>query len=128
MCIRDSRAPAPADGRRTVAPPRLHPRGRRRHARRPLLGVAGRAATSRGGDRRPSRLARLACTVRVLVVNAGASSLKLRLLDGDDELDGARDLALNHGNIDDEELHAALAGIDRADAVSYTHLTLPTIL
>jgi acetate kinase len=57
--------------------------------------------------------------VRVLVVNAGASSLKLRLLDGDDELDGARDLALNHGNIDDEELQAALAGIDRADAIGH---------
>jgi acetate kinase len=57
--------------------------------------------------------------VRVLVVNAGSSSLKLRLLDGDDELDGARDLALNHGNIDDEELHGALAGMDRADAIGH---------
>lgn len=57
--------------------------------------------------------------MRVLVVNAGSSSLKLRLLGGDDELDGARDLALNHGNIDDEELHAALAGMDRADAIGH---------
>jgi len=57
--------------------------------------------------------------VRVLAVNAGSSSLKLRLLDGDDKLHAGRDLALEHGNIDDEQLHAALAGMDRADAVGH---------
>lgn len=57
--------------------------------------------------------------MRVLAVNAGSSSLKLRLLDGDDELHAERDLALEHEDIDDEQLHAALAGMDRADAVGH---------
>ena len=56
-------APAPADGRRAPAPPRLHARARRRPARGARLDLA--------------RLTR----VRVLVVNAGSSSLKLSLLD-----------------------------------------------
>jgi len=57
--------------------------------------------------------------MRVLVVNAGSSSLKLRLLDGEDELDGSRDLALEHGNVDEQELRAALAALGRADAVGH---------
>jgi len=57
--------------------------------------------------------------VRVLVVNAGSSSLKLRLLDGKDELLAASDLALEHGDLDEEELSAALAGIDGADAIGH---------
>ena len=61
---RDRRRAAPADGRRAAAPPRLHARARRRLARRPRLD-----------------LARLTAAVRVLVANAGSSSLKLSLLD-----------------------------------------------
>ncbi len=57
--------------------------------------------------------------MRVLAVNAGSSSLKLRLLDGDDELHAARDLALKHGDLDEEELRAALADIDGADAIGH---------
>ena len=70
------RRPAPADGRRAPARARLHARARRRPARGPRL-EAGRGTEP----------------VRVLVVNAGSSSLKLRLLGADDELLGARDLA-----------------------------------
>ena len=50
------------------APPRLHPRALRGHARGARLDVAGRTA-----ERRPR--------VRVLVVNAGSSSLKHALVD-----------------------------------------------
>jgi len=57
--------------------------------------------------------------VLVLVVNAGSSSLKLRLLDGDDELDAGRDLALEHGSIDEPQLRGALADMDRPDAVGH---------
>jgi len=57
--------------------------------------------------------------MRVLVVNAGSSSLKLRLLGGDDELDAARDLALEHGNIEEQQLRDALADIDHPDAVGH---------
>ena len=73
---RARRAPAPGDGRRAAAPPRLHARARRRPARDPRLDLA---ALSDARSRR----------VRVLVVNAGSSSLKLTLLDGD----GRRSLA-----------------------------------
>jgi acetate kinase len=48
--------------------------------------------------------------VRVLVVNAGSSSLKLRLVGADDELLGASDLAPG------DDVEAALAGLEDADA------------
>lgn len=57
--------------------------------------------------------------MRILVVNAGSSSLKLRLLDDGDVLEGAHELALCDGKIDVAELDAALAGIDRVDAVGH---------
>jgi acetate kinase len=50
----------------------------------------------------------------VLVVNAGSSSLKVRLLGPDDELLGTRDL-----EADAEGLDAALAALGRADAVGH---------
>jgi acetate kinase len=48
--------------------------------------------------------------VRVLVVNAGSSSLKLRLVGADDDLLGAHDLEPG------DDLDAALAGLGEADA------------
>jgi acetate kinase len=53
--------------------------------------------------------------VRVLVVNAGSSSLKLRLLGPDDELEGQRDLAPD----DHAGLAAAAADLSRPDAIGH---------
>jgi acetate kinase len=58
--------------------------------------------------------------VRVLVVNAGSSSLKLALLDGDDETIASRELEAPGMSIDQAELHAALAdGFGGAEAVGH---------
>jgi acetate kinase len=57
--------------------------------------------------------------VRVLVVNAGSSSLKLRLLDPDDRLAGARDLPARAGRFDQREVAGALADLGPADAVGH---------
>jgi acetate kinase len=53
--------------------------------------------------------------VRVLVVNAGSSSLKLRLLGPGDELEAEHDLPPDDG----EALDAALAGLPAPDAVGH---------
>jgi acetate kinase len=53
--------------------------------------------------------------VRVLVVNAGSSSLKLRLLDASDEVEARHDLAPD----DAAALQAALAAFPRPDAVGH---------
>jgi acetate kinase len=53
--------------------------------------------------------------VRVLVVNAGSSSLKLRLLGPGDELEAERDLAPDDG----AALEAALAGLPAPEAVGH---------
>ena len=58
--------------------------------------------------------------MRVLVVNAGSSTLRLALLDSDDRLLGARELPAVAGGVDAVELGRALAeGLDEADAVGY---------
>ncbi|MEO8092406.1 MAG: acetate/propionate family kinase [bacterium] len=57
--------------------------------------------------------------MRVLVVNAGSSSLKLRLLDGGDAVLASRDLAARHGAVDEAELGEALAALAAADAVGH---------
>jgi acetate kinase len=58
--------------------------------------------------------------MRVLVVNAGSSSVKLRLLDGGDALVAERDLAAPQARVDPAELRAALgAGLGAADAVGH---------
>ena len=57
--------------------------------------------------------------MRVLVANAGSSSLKLRLLDGDDELLAADDLPIQGGAVDDRALTAALSGLPKPDAVGH---------
>jgi acetate kinase len=53
--------------------------------------------------------------VRVLVVNAGSSSLKLRLLGAADELEAQRDLEPDDG----QALDAALAELARPDAIGH---------
>jgi acetate kinase len=57
--------------------------------------------------------------VRVLVVNAGSSSLKLRLVDDGDRLLASRDLATPGGTLDAAEVEAALAGFEAPDAVGH---------
>jgi acetate kinase len=54
--------------------------------------------------------------VDVLVVNAGSSSLKLRLLDANDEIAWSHELAATGGRFDERELRAVIAEVDRADA------------
>jgi acetate kinase len=56
--------------------------------------------------------------LRVLVVNAGSSSLKLSVLDGDRVL-FARTLAAPGGRVDEKDLSSALAEVEGADAVGH---------
>jgi acetate kinase len=56
--------------------------------------------------------------VRVLVVNAGSSSLKLSVLD-QDELCGATELPAPGATIDPEQVSAALRGLGPVDAVGH---------
>lgn len=57
--------------------------------------------------------------LRVLVVNAGSSSLKLRLLDPADQLAGAADLPAPRGVADSGEVRAAVDGLGAVDAVGH---------
>jgi acetate kinase len=57
--------------------------------------------------------------LRVLVVNAGSSSLKLRLLGSNDETLATHDLELARGEVTEGEVVAALEGIDAPDAVGH---------
>jgi acetate kinase len=57
--------------------------------------------------------------VRVLVVNAGSSSLKLRLLDGDDTLLGSADLPADAGGFDGDAVAAAIADWPAPDVVGH---------
>lgn len=58
--------------------------------------------------------------MRVLVVNAGSSSLKLALLDHDDSTLAAHELEAPHARIDPEALSEALdSGLGEADAVGH---------
>jgi acetate kinase len=71
---------------------------------------------------------------RVLVVNAGSSSLKLRLLDGDDALAGSVDLPADGGHVDDAALSSAVADLEPPDAVGHrvvhggTRFTSPVVV
>jgi acetate kinase len=56
--------------------------------------------------------------VRVLVVNAGSSSLKLSVLDGD-ELCQAEDLPADGGAVDPEEVAAVVARLGSVDAIGH---------
>ncbi|PRX92156.1 acetate/propionate family kinase [Allonocardiopsis opalescens] len=57
--------------------------------------------------------------MRVLVVNAGSSSVKLSLLDADDTVIGHQRLAATAGVAGSEELARALERLDGADAVGH---------
>ena len=57
-------------------------------------------------------------TTRVLVVNAGSSSLKLRVLAGDDVAAGA-DLPAPRGTADNTEIKAAIESFGPVDAVGH---------
>jgi acetate kinase len=58
--------------------------------------------------------------MRVLVVNAGSSSLKLTLLDGRDEVIDEQELAAPRAEVDPQQLDQALeAGLGEADAVGH---------
>lgn len=55
----------------------------------------------------------------MLVVNAGSSSLKLRLLDGDDTVSRRADLASGPGGVDPADLAGVLRGWPAPDAVGH---------
>jgi acetate kinase len=59
--------------------------------------------------------------LRVLVVNAGSSSLKLRLLDRDDGVEASADVGASHGEVDRATLGDALKELraERAGAVGH---------
>jgi len=57
--------------------------------------------------------------VRVLVVNAGSSSLKLRVLDSSDKVTGTADLPAPRGVADAEAVSATLASLGDADAAGH---------
>jgi acetate kinase len=56
--------------------------------------------------------------VRVLVVNVGSSSVKLRLLD-EERLAGGRDLEAPGGQIDEDALRAALDALGRPEVIAH---------
>ncbi|HEX7950796.1 MAG TPA: acetate/propionate family kinase [Candidatus Limnocylindrales bacterium] len=57
--------------------------------------------------------------MRILVVNAGSSSLKLRLLGDGDDLLGSADLPAPRGETDVAGLRAAIADFGRVDAIGH---------
>jgi acetate kinase len=58
-------------------------------------------------------------TGRILVVNAGSSSLKLRVVGEDDAVEGAADLPAPRGVTDARELEDAIRGLGTVDAVGH---------
>jgi acetate kinase len=65
------------------------------------------------------RAPRIVARLRVLVVNAGSSSLRLRVLDDGLSVVGGRDLELPDGRVDADAVRDALAGLPEADAVGH---------
>jgi acetate kinase len=61
----------------------------------------------------------VAVVTAVLVVNAGSSSLKLRVLSGDDSVTGSADLPAPRGEADAASVKAALAGFGDVGAVGH---------
>jgi acetate kinase len=57
--------------------------------------------------------------VRVLVVNAGSSSLKLRVLDPGDTVAAEADIDAPRSQVDEDALHAWIAGAGTVDAVGH---------
>ena len=110
---RARRSSTPGDGRRAAAAPRLHQRGRRRSTRRARLDLAG--LTGLRIDGVSSQMG-----VRVLVVNAGSSTLKLSVVGDGDATLRKRELAAPRATVDPGELRAALDdGFGQADVVGH---------
>jgi acetate kinase len=61
----------------------------------------------------------VAVVTAVLVVNAGSSSLKLRVLSGDDSVSGSADLPAPRGETDADSVKAALGDFGDVDAVGH---------
>lgn len=57
--------------------------------------------------------------MQVLTVNAGSSSLKLRLIDENDSLVSGTDLEADRGEVAQKEIEAAIAGFPSPDAVGH---------
>src|SRR5438105_14105508 len=57
--------------------------------------------------------------MRVLVVNAGSSTLKLRLLDGDDRTLADRELSAPGGEFDEAAAGAVLGELQGVDAIGH---------
>src|SRR2546427_2076876 len=57
--------------------------------------------------------------MRVLVVNAGSSSVKLRVLDADDGIAASVDLPAENGRADETAVRRALAGFGAVDATGH---------
>ncbi len=57
--------------------------------------------------------------VRLLVVNAGSSSLKLRVVEDDDTVSSSIDLDANHGRVDDTPLDDALDALGTVDIAGH---------
>ena len=57
--------------------------------------------------------------MRVLVVNAGSSTLKLRVVDPDDEVSARADLSAPAGRFDDDALRRWLSELEAVDAVGH---------
>jgi acetate kinase len=67
----------------------------------------------------PTRVLRIVVRLRVLVVNAGSSSLRLRVLDDGLVVLGGRDLELPDGRVDQDAVREALTGLPEAEAVGH---------
>src|SRR5205807_117670 len=61
----------------------------------------------------------LAALMRVLVVNAGSSSLKLKLLDRDDQQVAQHDLEAAEGRFDERAAGEALGSMEGIEAVGH---------
>ena len=57
--------------------------------------------------------------MRILVVNAGSSSVKLRVLEADDRVTASVDLPATDGRTDDEAVRRALTGFGAVDATGH---------
>jgi acetate kinase len=57
--------------------------------------------------------------MRILVVNAGSSSLKLRMLDEDDRVVATEDLPAPRGRAEEEKVRRAIEGFEKVDAVGH---------
>ncbi len=90
-----------------------------RHVVRGTGGSAESAATLGRASRHAEAAGATAWAARVLVVNAGSSSLKLRVLGPADEITAMLDLDLWDGSPDHAELGRFLGGLSGVDAVGH---------